>query len=107
GEPTVHLRQTRTHLERADQLGVPQEDRSKLAYRLGKVYFRQNEDPKLVLEKLVATVDEAADDPADGYFMLAQAYLRVPEKEQDLEAALAANTKLLELPIENDVLLAP
>ncbi|MFL5241570.1 MAG: hypothetical protein ACJ8FY_05635 [Gemmataceae bacterium] len=107
GAPTVHLRQARTHLERANQLGVPQEDRSKLAYRLGKVYFRQNEDPKLVLEKLVATVDEAADDPADGYFMLAQTYLRLPEKEQDFEAALAANTKLLELPIENDVLLAP
>jgi len=107
GSPTVHLQQARTHLERAEQLGVPQEDRPRLAYRLGKVYYRQDEDPRRILEKLAPSVDEAADNPADGYFMLAQTYLRLPEKEQDLEAALAANARLLELPIEDDIQLAP
>jgi tetratricopeptide (TPR) repeat protein len=107
GSPSVNLQQARSHLERAEELGLADVDSFKLSYRLAKVLYRQDEDPRKILERLLPSIDEGADDPYDGYYMLAQTYLRLPEKEQDLQAALAANSKLLELPQDKDYVLAP
>jgi TolA-binding protein len=107
GSASVNLQRARSLLERAEQLGLTGADSTKLTFRLGKILFRQEEDPKRILEYLLPSIGEGADDPYDGYFMLAQTYLRFPEKEQDLHAALAANAKLLELPQDKDYVLAP
>jgi tetratricopeptide (TPR) repeat protein len=94
-----------SHLLQAEALGVPDADRPHLAYRLGKVLYHTGADPQRVIDYLVASVEDAADDPAEGYAMLAQAYLRLPQP--NLQAALEANQKLLDLPTLNDEILAP
>lgn len=93
------------HLELADKLGVPERDQHKLAYRLGKLLYEAQADPQRVIELLSQSVADAADDPAEGYALLTQAYLRLPEP--DVKAALEANAQLLQLPTDNDELLAP
>jgi tetratricopeptide (TPR) repeat protein len=98
-------RQARAQLEQAELLGVPEEDRLRLAYRIGKVLYHDGEDPQRVLDHLAPSVAEAADDPADGYAMLTQAYLRLPEP--DLLPALEANRRLLDLPTLDENVLAP
>jgi tetratricopeptide (TPR) repeat protein len=93
------------HLEQADALGVPDGDRAALAYRLGKVLYHAGADPQRVIAYLARSVDVAADDPGEAYGMLAQAYLKLPTP--DVRAALQANKKQLDLPRDNDDLLAP
>jgi tetratricopeptide (TPR) repeat protein len=100
-----HLRKARTHLEEAARLGVAADARRRLAYRLGKVLFREQADPARAAELLAAAVDGSAEDPAEGYAMLTQAYLRLPEPR--LDAALDANLKLLQLPTDDPAVLAP
>src|SRR5579885_382862 len=98
-------RHARAHLEQADRLGVADDDRPKLDYRLGKVWALSGGDPRAVIERLGRSVDGAADDAVQGYALLTQAYLRLPRP--DLKAALAANEKLLALPITDESLLTP
>jgi tetratricopeptide (TPR) repeat protein len=90
-EAAGHWQSARKHLEEADRLGVKDADRGRLQYRIGKTLFHTGADPKLVAERLAATVD-MADDQAEGYGLLAEAYLRLPEP--NLKEALAANEKL-------------
>jgi tetratricopeptide (TPR) repeat protein len=97
-------RQARTHLEQAETLGVPESDRPRLLYRLGKVWFLTGGEPQRVIDALSHST-EAADDPVEAYAMLAQAYLRLPQP--DLQAALDANWKQLQLPTLNEEVLAP
>jgi tetratricopeptide (TPR) repeat protein len=99
------LRQARAHLEAADELGVAEADRLPLLSRLGKVWFHTGADPQRVVDALARSVNDAADDPAEGYALLAQAYLRLPQP--DLKAALDANWKQLQLPTLNEEVLAP
>jgi tetratricopeptide (TPR) repeat protein len=99
------LQQARTHLEQADALGVPDADRPRLDYRLGKVWFHTQGDPACTAEALARSVPAGADDPVEGYALLAQAYLRLPQP--DLQAALDANWKQLQLPTLNEAVLAP
>lgn len=99
------LKQARFHLERADILGVPPRWKPKLDYRLGKVWYHFGHDPKQVIERLRNTIETAADDQAEGYAMLTQAYLRLPVP--DVANALATTKKHLSLPTANDALLAP
>jgi tetratricopeptide (TPR) repeat protein len=99
------LQQARSHLEQADALGVPDADRLRLAYRLGKVWFHTRADPARTADYLARSVGEAADDPAEGYALLTHAYLRLPQP--DLQAALDANWKQLQLPTLNEQVLAP
>jgi tetratricopeptide (TPR) repeat protein len=96
--------QARAHLEQADQFGVADADRPRLLYRLAKVWFLTGADPQRVVDSLARSVD-AADDPVEGYALLAQAYLRLPQP--DLQAALDANWKQLQLPTLNEEVLAP
>jgi tetratricopeptide (TPR) repeat protein len=95
----------RVHLERAENLGVPEADGLSLTYRLGKVWYHFREDPGRVADYLARSVEEAADDAAEGYAMLTQAYLR--QSPPNLQGALDANKKQLDLPTGNDEVLAP
>jgi tetratricopeptide (TPR) repeat protein len=93
------------HLEQAEKLGVPPGDRLKLTYRLGKVSAQIGQDPARVIEYLSRSIAPAADDPAQGYRLLAQAYLDLPAP--NLEAAYEAGLKLLALPIDSEEVLGP
>lgn len=97
--------QARTHLEEAQSLGVPETDRPSLLYRLGKTWFQAGVDAKRVLDCLAPAVEQAADDPVEGFGMLAQTYLHLPVP--DVRAALETTRKQLALPTDNEVLLAP
>jgi tetratricopeptide (TPR) repeat protein len=79
----------RRHLEQAEHEGVPEESRPQLAYRLGKVGLQTNDDLGRVTRRLADNV--AVDNPAEGYGLLTQAYLR--RQPPDLERALEANRK--------------
>ncbi|HEV3116336.1 MAG TPA: hypothetical protein VGY58_04740, partial [Gemmataceae bacterium] len=95
----------RQQLELANHLGVPDSDISHLCYFLGKAWFQTGADAKLVIAALEASIDAAADNRGEGYAMLAQAYLRLPEP--DLAHALEANRKQLDQPVADENLLAP
>ncbi|HXG08165.1 MAG TPA: tetratricopeptide repeat protein [Gemmataceae bacterium] len=105
GESIEPARRARRHLEEAQALGVPETDRPRLTYRLGKALYLTHADLQTVIDHLARSVEKGADDPFEGYGLLAQAYLRLPRP--DLEGALRATEKQLQLPIVSDDLLAP
>src|SRR5262249_22693105 len=92
------------HLERAEKLGGPADDRPRLDYRLGKLLYQSGGDLRRAIEYLARVPAAAMDDPADGYDMLAQAYLRLPAP--DVEAALQANQKQIEY-VDDEAVLGP
>src|SRR5262249_17807351 len=98
-------REALSHLERAEKFGVPSADEAALHYRLGKACFQSGGEPARVISYLAHSVAEANEDPAEGYRMLAQAYLRLPQP--NLEAALNANMTLFALPIDDEKPLGP
>lgn len=79
--------QARQHLELADREGVPEADLPKLQYRLAKVHLMAGEDPKQCAAALEKSVE--ADDPTEGYGLLALAYSRMnpPDHGKALEVA--------------------
>jgi TolA-binding protein len=93
------------HLEQAEALGVPDDDRPHLRYRLGKAWYRTGHEPAAIIEHWKDSIPRGADDPAEAYDLLAHAYLRLPSP--DLDAALEANTQLLRLPLDEDRILSP
>jgi tetratricopeptide (TPR) repeat protein len=100
------LRQrAQVHLEQAAKLGVPVDDRDKLKYRLAKAWFLNDGPVPRTIEYLTRSVDGWADDPAEGYRMLAQAYMRLPVP--NLDAAYQATLKLLALPTDDEDVLGP
>jgi hypothetical protein len=105
GNASTYLRQAREHLEEAARIGVPEEDRQRLAYRQGRLLYLLDGDPKEILKYLAPSVDEGADNKIEGYTMLAQTY-RQPSV-RDLKAALDANYRLLQLPILDESVLGP
>src|SRR5262249_33118202 len=74
-------------------------------YRLGKVWAQTGQGPARVIEYLSRSVAEAADDPAEGYRLLAEASMALPAP--NLEAAYDAGLKLLALPTDNEEVLGP
>jgi tetratricopeptide (TPR) repeat protein len=99
------LREACVHLEQAEALGVADADRARLLYRLGKAWYLTNHDPQAILDHWKESVPGGADDPAEAYSMLSRAYVRLPNP--DVASALDANSKLLQLPILTDSVLAP
>jgi tetratricopeptide (TPR) repeat protein len=83
--------QAREHLEIAEEQGVPESDRMALQYRLGKVNFRTGAPLAQVIKRLEEATPHV-DNRAEGYGILTQAYLQLPEP--DLARALEANCKL-------------
>jgi tetratricopeptide (TPR) repeat protein len=105
GEALDDWRQARTHLERAETLGVPEADRPRLTCLLGKAWFQTHGDLHQVIAYLESAVATADDNPPEGYALLTQAYLRLPTP--DIDAALKANAKQLEWPGMDETVLAP
>lgn len=105
GDSNEFLTAARQHLERAQVLGVAQEDAPALAYRLARCRQRTGAPAGEVIAVLAPAVSDRFEEAADAYRLLAQAYLELPVP--DHERALAANRKLLALPTANEALLAP
>lgn len=99
----VHWEAARQAFAEAERQGVPAEDAGRLSYRLGKVGFHLGDDPRAVIERLTAGAEQA-EDRAEAYDLLAQAHLRLPQP--DYAKALEANSKLRELSLLRDDLLA-
>ncbi len=89
------------YLERAQQLGADERDLPALEYRLGWALYAQNRDVARALELMARSIDNGAEQLLDGYQLLMQAYLKLPVP--DLEAALAASRKVVELTDDRDV----
>jgi tetratricopeptide (TPR) repeat protein len=105
GEALDHWRQARDHLEQAQTLGVLETERLRLTCLLGKAWYQTQGDLHKVIDYLEASVEQADDDPPEGYSVLTQAYLRLPTP--DVAAALRANEKQLEWPGMDEDVLAP
>ncbi|MCI0458686.1 MAG: tetratricopeptide repeat protein [Gemmataceae bacterium] len=88
-------------LELAESLGLPPADQPRLHYYLGKLLFLSGGDHKRALDYLTRAAG-GADDPTEGYGLLAQAYLRA----DDVDAALRANEKQIET-TESEAAAAP
>ncbi len=82
------------HLELAEARGLASADQPRLQYYLGKLLYLSGGDLPRVIDHLNRTAAQGADDPAEAYGILANAYLRLPTP--DLDAALKANQKQLE-----------
>jgi hypothetical protein len=91
------------HLEEAAKATVSEADRPRLLYSLGKARFYTRAAPQEVIDCLAGTVESVADDRSEGYRMLTESYLRL----SNLQAALDANKKQLDLPQIDEKLLAP
>jgi hypothetical protein len=102
-------REARNHLEQAQAGAVPDEDRPRLEYRLAKAWAHTGAAPQKVIAALSGLVAEGTDDDphekARGYDLLAEAYLKLPQP--DLEAALAATVKEIDLLNVDAELLGP
>jgi tetratricopeptide (TPR) repeat protein len=83
------------YLEKALQIGVPQADVPALHHRLGVMLYRQGDDVPRAVALMAQSIGEGADEPRQAYALLAEAQLRLPAP--DVDAALAAAQKLLEL----------
>jgi TolA-binding protein len=79
-------------LDQAEQAGVPEEDRPRLTYRLGKVGFHTGAPVQQVIDQLQESVEAAENNRVEGYDLLTRAYLRLTPP--DLNRALEANRKL-------------
>jgi TolA-binding protein len=86
-----HWRAARQYLEEAQRRNLSGEDAGRLRYRLAKVGFHTNDDTQKVIEQLKAS-NEQADDRAEAYTLLSQAYLRL--NPPNLQEALLANEAL-------------
>jgi tetratricopeptide (TPR) repeat protein len=95
----------RQHLEQAQTLGVAESDFTRLNYLLAKAWYHSGGDMQDVVEALERSIEGGADQPAEGYGLLTNAYLSLPTR--DVEAALRANEKELSVPYVGEDLLAP
>jgi tetratricopeptide (TPR) repeat protein len=95
--------EARKALDEAQRLGVPPPEQGRLRWRIAKVSFHSGADPRRVVEQLAASAEEA-EDRAEAYDLLSQAYLRLTPP--DYQKALEANTKVREQPVLRDDMLA-
>jgi hypothetical protein len=95
GEPATseHWREAKRYLDEAERRGLSGDDAGRLHYRLAKVGFYSNDDPKRVVAQLKANKDQA-DDRAEAYNLLSLAYLRL--NPPNVKEALLANKELRE-----------
>jgi tetratricopeptide (TPR) repeat protein len=105
GQAAEHWHSARHYLEEAERHGVPPDDHVRLQYRLGKVGFHTNDDPQRVADRLAESAEQA-DDRAEAYTLLTQAYLRLPQP--NLQKAFEANDTLRnKVPLLGEDVLAP
>ncbi len=101
-QAAVIRREARSHLEQAQAAGVPDPDRVRLMFRLGKVWCQTDGDLGQAVSYLAQSIEEGADDRFEAYGILSQAYVRL----NNVPAALLANERQLQYPTEDDNLLA-
>jgi hypothetical protein len=89
-------------LELALLRGVGPADQARLQYLRGKLLFQSGGDLLRVIEFLSKSLPDGAANPAEGYDILTQAYLKKPVP--DIVGALAANQKLMEYCDDDDLL---
>lgn len=89
------------HLEQAHSLGVADGERALLQYRLGYVLLQQNKDMQHAVELLTLSVEKGAEQPLQGYQLLAQANLKLAKP--NLDGALSALQRVLDLTPPRDV----
>jgi len=95
----------RQHLEEAQTLGVAEGDFPRLTYLLAKSSYYTGAEMQEVIEALERSIEAGAEHPAEGYALLAQAYLHLPNR--DVESALNAVERELSVPYVGEDLLAP
>jgi hypothetical protein len=84
----------RDHLEQADKLlDGTYVARARLEYRLAKAWAHTDGDPQKVVEVLSRSVEKADEEPAEGYRLLGQTYLKLPAP--DPRKALDATAQFL------------
>jgi tetratricopeptide (TPR) repeat protein len=88
------------HLEKAQQLGVEERDQPALEFRLGWALYQQGRDIPRALELMTRSAERGAENPLDGYQLLVQAQMKLTPP--DLEAALAASRKVIEMTDDRD-----
>ena len=88
---TEHWREARKCFDEAQRRGLSGEDAGHMHYRLAKIGFYTSDDPQHVIALLKANKDQA-DDLAEAYTLLSQAYLRL--NPPNLKEALKANQEL-------------
>jgi tetratricopeptide (TPR) repeat protein len=89
------LKKAVDHLDEALHLNVATQDQAPLKYRLGLALYKENKDLKRAVDLMGQSAAKGADRPAQAYGTLVHAYLALPK--QNLEGALAASQKQLEL----------
>src|SRR5262249_8870872 len=98
-------KKARSYLEEAQTLGVAEADILRLTYLVAKAWYHTGGNIQDVIEFLERSIDEGADQPAEGYALLADAYLHLPTR--NVEAAVRANEKALAVPYVPEELLGP
>lgn len=68
--------QAKHHLEQADRLGIPDQDRPALAVKLATVWLAIGADPRPVIPMLARVLDSVPD-PFEAYGLMAEAYRRI------------------------------
>jgi tetratricopeptide (TPR) repeat protein len=95
----------RLHLEEAAQGKVSEKDQGRFLYELGRARFHTGAPAPQIIDCLAPTVESIAEDRAEGYRMLTEVYLHLTPP--NLQAALDANKKQIDLPQIDEKLLAP
>jgi tetratricopeptide (TPR) repeat protein len=95
----------REHLEQAEALGMPEADKEDFTYKLARATFQTGAKPERLIQLLSQALPGGVEERADALEMLTDACLKLPTP--DLEGAVAANEKLLGLPIDGATRLAP
>jgi tetratricopeptide (TPR) repeat protein len=88
------LTRANQHLTRALTLSIAAGDEAMLFYRLGMTHYRQGKHLSQAMNWIAKGLELGADNPANGYAFLAEAYLTLPQP--NLAAALSANQRHLE-----------
>lgn len=92
----------RAQLEQAETRGVPAEQRPQLWYQLGKLLYQSGGEQKQVICYLSRSLPEGAENPAEGYSMLVQTYLKLPNP--DIDAALRCTEEQIKLTGDEETL---
>lgn len=95
----------REHLEQAETLGIADADKEDFAYKLARASFHTGAKPERLVQLLSRALPGGVEERADALEMLTDADLKLPTP--DVEGAVAANEKLLSLPIDGATRLAP
>jgi tetratricopeptide (TPR) repeat protein len=96
-------RQARAHLEQVEKSDLPSDEWLKYGFALGKAWALTGAEPRKIIDILSPVMESAGEEAFAAYGWLAKAYLSLPQP--NLEAALEANAKQLQLPTANETLL--